>query len=227
MQELKIKKKLGDKIFELRQHSNMSQIELGTKLGVSRQTVSQWEANISQPSLKNLQILCDIFNAKIDELLPDKNEQDKDKVISSDRFNQAECGGCDLADISVCDGEKQEIAAVVALDKNTAQSPSSDNVCEHISKTKRKIDTSVIVVLTLCVMALLLGLFILICCFISYIPNISSNGDSVTTVSFNFSIENIGWILVCMPSAFLVIFGILYYCMNIKRISKNGNKKER
>ncbi len=148
MQELKIKKKLGDRIFELRQHSNMSQMELGTKLGVSRQTVSQWEANISQPSLKNLQILCDIFNAKIEELLPDKNEQNKDKEISSDRLN----------DISVCNGEKQEVAAVVALDKNMAESISSDNLHAPICKTKRKIDTGVIVVLTLCVMALLTGL---------------------------------------------------------------------
>ena len=36
MQELKIKKKLGDRIFELRQLSNMSQIELGTKRSEER-----------------------------------------------------------------------------------------------------------------------------------------------------------------------------------------------
>lgn len=217
MQELKIKKKLGDRIFELRQHSNMSQIELGTKLGVSRQTVSQWEANISQPSLKNLQILCDIFNAKIEELLPDKNEQNKDKEISSDRLN----------DISVCNGEKQEVAAVVALDKNMAESISSDNLHAPICKTKRKIDTGVIVVLTLCVMALLTGLFMLICCFISNVPNILSKGETASALSFNFSMENVGWILVCMTLAFLAIFGILYYCLNIKRRSKSSDKKER
>ncbi len=214
MQELKIKKKLGDRIFELRQLSNMSQIELGTKLGVSRQTVSQWEANISQPSLKNLQILCDIFNAKIEELLPDKNEQNKDKEVSSDR----------LSDISVCNGEKQEVAAVVALDKNMAESMSSDNLHAPISKTKRKIDTGVIVVLTLCVMALLTGLFMLICCFISNVPNILSKGETASALSFNFSMENVGWILVCKT---LAIFGILYYCLNIKRRSKSSNKKER
>lgn len=217
MQELKIKKKLGDRIFELRQLSNMSQIELGTKLGVSRQTVSQWEANISQPSLKNLQILCDIFNAKIEELLPDKNEQNKDKEVSSDR----------LSDISVCNGEKQEVAAVVALDKNMAESMSSNNLHAPISKTKRKIDTGVIVVLTLCIMALLTGLFMLICCFISNVPNILSNGDTASAMSFNFSMENVGWILVCMTLEFLAIFGILYYCLNIKRRSKSSNKKER
>lgn len=217
MQELKIKKKLGDRIFELRQLSNMSQIELGTKLGVSRQMVSQWEANISQPSLKNLQILCDIFNAKIEELLPDKNEQNKDKEVSSDR----------LSDISVCNGEKQEVAAVVALDKNMAESMSSDNLHAPISKTKRKIDTGVIVVLTLCVMALLTGLFMLICCFISNVPNILSNGDTASAMSFNFSMENVGWILVCKTLEFLAIFGILYYCLNIKRRSKSSNKKER
>ena len=217
MQELKIKKKLGDRIFELRQLSNMSQIELGTKLGVSRQTVSQWEANISQPSLKNLQILCDIFNAKIEELLPDKNEQNKDKEVSSDR----------LSDISVCNGEKQEVPAVVALDKNMAESMSSDNLHAPISKTKRKIDTGVIVVLTLCVMALLTGLFMLICCFISNVPNILSKGETASALSFNFSMENVGWILVCKTLEFLAIFGILYYCLNIKRRSKSSNKKER
>ena len=217
MQELKIKKKLGDRIFELRQLSNMSQIELGTKLRVSRQTVSQWEANISQPSLKNLQILCDIFYAKIEELLPDKNEQNKDKEVSSDR----------LSDISVCNGEKQEVAAVVALDKNMAESMSSDNLHAPISKTKRKIDTGVIVVLTLCVMALLTGLFMLICCFISNVPNILSKGETASALSFNFSMENVGWILVCKTLEFLAIFGILYYCLNIKRRSKSSNKKER
>lgn len=59
---------LGDKILKYRKKIGLSQEELGFKLGVTRQSVSLWENNLSQPTLENLTSLAKIFNITIDQL---------------------------------------------------------------------------------------------------------------------------------------------------------------
>lgn len=50
-------------------HKNMTQEELASKLGVSRQTISKWELNQGNPELDKLEEICKFFNCKADELL--------------------------------------------------------------------------------------------------------------------------------------------------------------
>lgn len=56
---------IKDKIYNLRKKSGLSQEDLGFKLGVSRQTVSKWEAGFVQPSFENLKSLCDVFQVSL------------------------------------------------------------------------------------------------------------------------------------------------------------------
>ena len=54
---------------ELRKQSDYSQLDLATRLGVSKQTISQYERGVREPDYDNLLALCDIFNVSADYLL--------------------------------------------------------------------------------------------------------------------------------------------------------------
>ncbi|MCH5163696.1 MAG: InlB B-repeat-containing protein [Clostridiales bacterium] len=60
---------LGEKIRNLREAANLSQEELGYRLGVTRQAVSLWETDSLTPKLSNIIALCEIFNVSADYLL--------------------------------------------------------------------------------------------------------------------------------------------------------------
>lgn len=60
---------LNENIRELRIASNISQVELARKLGVSKQSVSNWENDNIQPSIDMLIKIAKVFNVSTDYLL--------------------------------------------------------------------------------------------------------------------------------------------------------------
>lgn len=60
---------LGQRICELRTASGWSQVVLAKKLGVAKQTVSNWENENIQPSIEMLVRLARLFNVTTDYLL--------------------------------------------------------------------------------------------------------------------------------------------------------------
>lgn len=52
---------IGDKIYKLRTDKKVSQEKLALELGVARQTVSKWEMNVTQPTLENVEGMCNYF----------------------------------------------------------------------------------------------------------------------------------------------------------------------
>ena len=60
---------VGENIQKYRKNLGLSQEELGQKLFVSRQTVSLWENNQTVPTIDNLMLLKDVFQASVDEIL--------------------------------------------------------------------------------------------------------------------------------------------------------------
>ena len=61
--------KLGNKILKLRKQKGLSQEELGEKVDVTRQTISNWELGETQPNPEQLKLLSKELNVSIDELL--------------------------------------------------------------------------------------------------------------------------------------------------------------
>lgn len=59
----------GDIIKELRTAHNYSQVQLAEKLGVSKQTVSNWENNNILPSIDMLVRISNFFSVSTDYLL--------------------------------------------------------------------------------------------------------------------------------------------------------------
>ena len=60
---------IGKNILKLRKEKKLSQEELGEKVGVTRQTISNWELNETIPDTKQLITLSQTLNISIDELV--------------------------------------------------------------------------------------------------------------------------------------------------------------
>ena len=60
---------LNEKLKQLRQAYGINQVELGKKLSVSKQCVSNWENDNIQPSIEMLVRISKFFNISCDELL--------------------------------------------------------------------------------------------------------------------------------------------------------------
>lgn len=61
--------KLGDNILKLRKDCKLSQEQLAEKVGVTRQTISNWELGETSPNPEQLKLLSKSLNVSIDELL--------------------------------------------------------------------------------------------------------------------------------------------------------------
>lgn len=60
---------IANRLVQLRKQSHLSQEELASLLGISRQAVSKWERAESSPDTDNLILLAKLYNISIDELL--------------------------------------------------------------------------------------------------------------------------------------------------------------
>ena len=60
---------LGENILNLRKKNGLSQEQLGEKINVTRQTISNWELNETTPNPEQLKLLSKALNVSIDELL--------------------------------------------------------------------------------------------------------------------------------------------------------------
>lgn len=63
----------GHKVYELRKENNMSQEKLAECIGVTRQTVSNWETGEAQPTLDKVKKLAELFEISIDALTYGEN----------------------------------------------------------------------------------------------------------------------------------------------------------
>lgn len=66
---------LNQQIRTLRSVRGMSQVELARRLGVTKQSVSNWENDNIQPSIEMLKKLADIFSVSTDYLLGLEKEE--------------------------------------------------------------------------------------------------------------------------------------------------------
>ncbi|HDK7155131.1 TPA: helix-turn-helix transcriptional regulator [Clostridium botulinum] len=70
----------SNKLYSLRKQKGLSQDELGSKLNVSRQTISKWELGETTPELEKLIALGDFFEISLDELVIDIKAKESTKT---------------------------------------------------------------------------------------------------------------------------------------------------
>ncbi len=119
-------KKTGKFIADLRRANNLTQQQLGEKIGVTNKTISRWENGNYMPDIDMLQILSQEFHVSINELLSGKklnNEEfrkkadeniravskqstfsfaEKKKILDKKMAKRAYCTLCVLGNIRYC-----------------------------------------------------------------------------------------------------------------------------
>ncbi len=72
--------KIGNKIRQMRNNAGFTQEQIASKLGVSPQSVSKWENEISMPDITLLPDIAEIFGVSIDELFDLTTEQKMKRI---------------------------------------------------------------------------------------------------------------------------------------------------
>ena len=70
---------LGQNILESRKKNGLSQEQLGEKINVTRQTISNWELEETAPNPQQLKLLSKVLNVSVDDLI----DNDIENVILS------------------------------------------------------------------------------------------------------------------------------------------------
>ena len=61
--------RLGNRLFQARKKSGLSQEDVAEKLGVSRQTVSKWESDETLPDIRQSKRMAMLYHVTLDELI--------------------------------------------------------------------------------------------------------------------------------------------------------------
>ena len=83
--------KIGDKLYDLRMKYKMTQNDFAERIGVSRQTVSVWEANRNQIPADKLKLICEEFDVTPDYFLSDDNSN----ISQQSQSNENDAVVCD------------------------------------------------------------------------------------------------------------------------------------
>ena len=75
---------IGKNIADLRKSAGMTQEQLAETLGVSPQTISKWENEVTMPDIMLLPVIAGCFDITIDELYGGKKPTEKRKAIDYD-----------------------------------------------------------------------------------------------------------------------------------------------
>lgn len=82
-------KMVGSFLKKLRKENNMTQEQLGERIGVTNKTVSRWETGNYMPPVESLILLSDIYGISINEILAGKRlEMDELKEVADENVTK-------------------------------------------------------------------------------------------------------------------------------------------
>lgn len=195
--------KTGDKLYNLRIEHNISQEQLAASIGVTRQTISLWEANRRQISTDKLKLICEMFDVSSEYFLLGDDKMTS-KALSNDE------------DI-VCAEVNQESQNDII---DTQTSP---------QKEKKKLSKKSKIAIVAIVLSIFIVIGIVLIVFSTIVASPKLEGSyeitEETSVTWNFSIENIGWILFSASIATAIVLGSIFISMLVKKrkINKETN----
>lgn len=76
---------IGKFIAELRKENNMTQAELGERLGVTNKTVSRWENGNYMPDISLIKEMCQLFHISVNDFISGKRIEEIDFKESADQ----------------------------------------------------------------------------------------------------------------------------------------------
>lgn len=122
--------KLGENILKLRKRNGLSQEQLGEKVNVTRQTISNWELGETSPNPEQLKLLSKVLNVSIDELL----DNDVKNVVIEKVSNTERLAGIIIKSLKVIGilSIIYVVLIVVAIISNTFTGKTSETHTEGI-----------------------------------------------------------------------------------------------
>jgi len=116
--------KIGSLIFQLRKEKNLTQKQLGEKLGLSDKTISKWERGLGCPDISLLRDISKIFNVNIEKILLGDLQENDINGGNMKRIKFYVCPNCGNVinstgdgDFSYC-GRKLEALVPKVMDEN-------------------------------------------------------------------------------------------------------------
>ena len=116
--------KIGSLIFQLRKEKNLTQKQLGEKLGLSDKTISKWERGLGCPDISLLRDISKIFNVNIEKILLGDLQENNINGGNMKRIKFYVCPNCGNVinstgdgDFSCC-GRKLEALVPKVMDEN-------------------------------------------------------------------------------------------------------------
>ena len=80
--------KIGKFLKDLRKEHDMTQGQLGERIGVTNKTVSRWETGNYMPPIESMKLLSDIYQISINEILAGERLNDVDyKEVAEDNIS--------------------------------------------------------------------------------------------------------------------------------------------
>ena len=80
-------REIGRFLKELRKQNNMTQEQLGERIGVTNKTISRWETGNYMPPIECLKLLSDIYQISINEMLAAKRlDEDTYKDVAEENI---------------------------------------------------------------------------------------------------------------------------------------------
>ena len=110
---------IGKKKTELRKKYNLTQESLAEKIGVTRQTLSNWESNITSPDLNQASLLCKELKININDLIDNNlevNVKDNSNSILNKLINKEVILNFDYDNYYDMDIEYQGKVKVLSVD---------------------------------------------------------------------------------------------------------------
>ena len=212
--------KIGDKIFELRKVKDISQDDLARRVGVSRQTMIKWEANQAYPKADKLQRLCDIFDVGIECFLS--------KGESLEEFEN-ECEAVADAEVVCAEAVGNFVEESIPQPNNTQDKKTKRKKKKKKRKKKKKKrklskKAKITIIATVASIVLLLGIILLIINMLLQPHTLEGSFVHETSITWNFDMEFIGWVIFSITMVIALILGIISVC-RIARNKKCKNKE--
>ena len=115
---------LGNKLKNLREDSDLRQIDVAQKVNLGQVSISKYELDMSEPDLATLVKLADLFNVNIDYLLGHTETKtswkDMNKVISIPGKSYSACELIDML-LNLPEKEKRYVIGLMELFKQNHQ----------------------------------------------------------------------------------------------------------
>lgn len=191
---------LGKKICRHRKAKGYSQEELAELVGVSRQAISKWEADLTRPSFDNLQALCVALKVKMDFFMDEWS-----RVPESENKGEAHAKNAVAAAAVTESVTVAEVAAVAESGEEEAAVPTAaSRDGEDVEKEKRKRRRKfILLLLGIVVFALLFVVGCVITVVLGFVVFTPNQGDYLLN-SYNIG-KGTFWTSFCITILFLII----------------------